>query len=132
MDEVGVEDDFHELGGHSLLLVQMAGKVRERLGKELPLAYLLPHRTVASLADAVDLGLRQPPEAASPEALGTQLRADAVLALLRGGRLAGVHFHEGLHDPLTGVQPPGLPDHLRPDRPLHRPRGARPGPLWSA
>lgn len=28
--------------------------------------------------------------------------ADAVLALLRDGGLAGVHFHEGLHDPLTG------------------------------
>ncbi|HEV7784884.1 MAG TPA: amino acid adenylation domain-containing protein, partial [Thermoanaerobaculia bacterium] len=79
LDEVGVEDDFYELGGHSLLLVQMAGKVRERLGKELSLAYLLPHRTVASLAEAVDEGLGQPLEAPSPAALGATLRADAVL-----------------------------------------------------
>ena len=28
--------------------------------------------------------------------------ADAALALLRGGELAGVRFHEDLHDPLTG------------------------------
>jgi amino acid adenylation domain-containing protein/thioester reductase-like protein len=79
VDAVGVEDDFHELGGHSLLLVQMAGKVRERLGRELPLAYLLPHRTVASLAQAVDEGLRQPPAPESPAVLEAGLRADAVL-----------------------------------------------------
>ena len=29
--------------------------------------------------------------------------ADAALALLRGGTLAGVHFHEGLLDPLAGA-----------------------------
>jgi exodeoxyribonuclease V alpha subunit len=29
--------------------------------------------------------------------------ADAALALLRGGTLAGVHFHEGLLDPLSGA-----------------------------
>ena len=79
VDEVGVEDDFHALGGHSLLLIQMAGKVRERLGPALPLAWLLPHRTVASLAQAVDEGLRQPPADVSPAALETELRADAVL-----------------------------------------------------
>ena len=79
VEEVGIEDDFHELGGHSLLLVQMAGKVRERLGKELPLAYLLPFRTVASLAQAVDSGLRQPPAAESPAVREAELRADAVL-----------------------------------------------------
>jgi surfactin family lipopeptide synthetase C len=79
VDEVGVEDDFHDLGGHSLLLVQMIGKVRERLGRELPLAYLLPHRTVASLAEAVDEGLRQPPLPESPADREAALRADAVL-----------------------------------------------------
>jgi amino acid adenylation domain-containing protein/thioester reductase-like protein len=80
VDEVGVEDDFHDLGGHSLLLVQMIGKVREQLGRELPLAYLLPHRTVASLAEAVDEGLRQPPLPETPADREAALRADAVLA----------------------------------------------------
>ena len=36
--------------------------------------------------------------------------ADAVLALLRGGELAGVRFHEDLHDPLAGAGR----DHLLP------------------
>jgi len=76
--EVGIEDDFYDVGGHSLLLVQMASRVRERLGKDLPLARLLPYRTVASLAEAVET-LHRHPAADGSAALAAELRADAVL-----------------------------------------------------
>ncbi|HYO14677.1 MAG TPA: amino acid adenylation domain-containing protein, partial [Thermoanaerobaculia bacterium] len=47
---VGVREDFFELGGHSLLAVRMTSLLESRLGRRLPLAALLRHPTVESLA----------------------------------------------------------------------------------
>lgn len=48
--QVGVHDNFFELGGHSLLAVRMFALVRERLGRDVPLASLVRFPTVATLA----------------------------------------------------------------------------------
>jgi amino acid adenylation domain-containing protein len=47
---IGVRDDFFTLGGHSLLAVQLAARLRRRLGRTVPIAALLRHSTVERLA----------------------------------------------------------------------------------
>ena len=49
-DSVGIHDDFFDIGGHSLIAVQLMARIRERFGRELPLACLFEHGTIAALA----------------------------------------------------------------------------------
>ncbi|MGJ7544984.1 amino acid adenylation domain-containing protein [Variovorax sp. LT1R16] len=49
----GVHESFFELGGTSLLMTQVATRVSQQMGIELPLADLFEHTSVAALADHV-------------------------------------------------------------------------------
>ncbi|HVR96679.1 MAG TPA: amino acid adenylation domain-containing protein [Thermoanaerobaculia bacterium] len=50
VDRVGRNDNFFELGGHSLLLVQANQRLREALGREVPVVDLFRFPTVGQLA----------------------------------------------------------------------------------
>jgi amino acid adenylation domain-containing protein len=51
---IGAGDHFLELGGHSLLAAQVAARVRERLGVELPLREVFDHPVLGELAARVE------------------------------------------------------------------------------
>jgi acyl carrier protein len=53
MDQVGLLDNFFELGGHSLMATQVASRVRESLGIDLPLRRIFEKPAVEALATAI-------------------------------------------------------------------------------
>ncbi|MDX3752858.1 non-ribosomal peptide synthetase [Streptomyces sp. AK08-02] len=71
LSRVGVDDNFFDLGGNSLLSVRLAGDLRRRTGRELPLRLVFAAQTVSVLARALETGTESgdPPD----------LRAEAVL-----------------------------------------------------
>jgi thioesterase domain-containing protein len=104
VSRVGRADDFFALGGHSLLAVRLMARVRERTGREVPLAEMFRSPTLAAFAAAV--------EGARSGAGGSPL------VTLRA---------EGTRPPLFCVHPAGgtvfryadLARHLGDDQPVH-------------
>ncbi|MBF9034654.1 amino acid adenylation domain-containing protein [Rhodobacterales bacterium HKCCE2091] len=62
--EIAMDDNFFELGGHSLLAVKLFDRVRDEMGRDLPISTLFRHQTVrdlaAELAPAGDAGGAEP------------------------------------------------------------------------
>jgi acetoacetyl-CoA synthetase len=50
---ISADDDFFELGGHSVLAMAIFARIRERFGRNLPIATLFHAPTIASLAAAM-------------------------------------------------------------------------------
>ncbi|MCP4658786.1 MAG: amino acid adenylation domain-containing protein, partial [bacterium] len=70
METVGLFDNFFDVGGHSLLLVQVRSRVRELLGRDIPLVDLFRYPTIRSLVDHLSGGrtTRKPRRAVAPSA----------------------------------------------------------------
>ncbi|HYH80464.1 MAG TPA: amino acid adenylation domain-containing protein, partial [Longimicrobium sp.] len=104
VERVGAADDFFALGGHSLLAVKLATRIRQRFGRELPLAELFRSPTLRALASRIESGAEDGP--ASP--------------------LVAIHAG-GTRPPLFCVHPAGgtvfrytdLARRLGPDQPFH-------------
>jgi acyl carrier protein len=50
LEQVGTQDNFFDLGGHSLRLLQVHLKLRQALGRDVPLFELFQYPTVSTLA----------------------------------------------------------------------------------
>ncbi|HEX2189661.1 MAG TPA: amino acid adenylation domain-containing protein, partial [Longimicrobiaceae bacterium] len=142
VERVGVHDDFFDLGGHSLAAARAVARVRERTGRDLPLAELFRGGTVERLARLLDGG-----EAPVPAAPVLRLRDGAGTPLFcvpaAGGMGAAyLRLARRLDDrPVYALQARGLAPGERPDatveemaaRHLEAVRAARPrGPYLLA
>ncbi|WP_435103796.1 amino acid adenylation domain-containing protein [Arhodomonas sp. AD133] len=56
LERVGLRDGFFELGGHSLVAVRLVMRIKNELGRELPLKLLLTGATVEEMAAALEEG----------------------------------------------------------------------------
>jgi len=54
VERVGAGDAFFALGGHSLLAMQLASRVHQQLGVELPLSDYFDHPHLADMAARID------------------------------------------------------------------------------
>jgi phthiocerol/phenolphthiocerol synthesis type-I polyketide synthase E len=52
--DIGLDEDFFELGGNSLVAVQLAVRVRETFGVNVPGVAVIEFPTVATLARRID------------------------------------------------------------------------------
>ncbi|HET6230791.1 MAG TPA: phosphopantetheine-binding protein [Longimicrobiaceae bacterium] len=51
VERVGANDNFFDLGGRSVLLVQIHERVKEAMGRDVPMVAFFKHPTVRALAD---------------------------------------------------------------------------------
>ncbi|WP_432061367.1 amino acid adenylation domain-containing protein [Streptomyces sp. S1] len=72
--QVGLDDDFFHIGGHSLMVVQLVSRIRERLGREVPISGLFQHPGLREMAVEIDTGI-------GAYAVGAALTADSETAL---------------------------------------------------
>ncbi len=70
LPNVPVTESFFDLGGHSLLLARVERRIREEMGREVPLLELFRHPTIEALAGFL-AGSQPLPRAAAPASVAT-------------------------------------------------------------
>ncbi len=76
--EVGRDQGFFELGGHSLLATQLVARLRQRLGRELPLRQVFEHATPRGLAQCLEVAAPASSPAVADEPLQAVPRTQAM------------------------------------------------------
>ncbi|MCA1566099.1 MAG: phosphopantetheine-binding protein, partial [Acidobacteria bacterium] len=51
VEKVGLHDNFFDLGGHSIRMIEVSGKLRQALNRELSVVDMLRHPTVSAMAE---------------------------------------------------------------------------------
>lgn len=98
--QLGVHDSFFEIGGNSLRATQVALRIQEAFGVQLPLRVVLEESTVAKLAAVVQRQLEQMP-VGSKEAVGRIETNDAKSILARIDQLSDEEVDKLLHKTLA-------------------------------
>lgn len=115
IDEVGPGQDFFDLGGHSLMAIQVASRLRRRLGVVVNGHLLLEHPSAASLAEHVrrvreGAGIGEVSERvvdrSSPLVIELKKGAEGVPPLFLMHPVGGTVFQ---YRPLTRGLPTGVP-----------------------
>ncbi|HSF41611.1 MAG TPA: amino acid adenylation domain-containing protein, partial [Thermoanaerobaculia bacterium] len=114
VERVGVDDNFFDLGGHSLRLVEVQTRLREALGRDVPVVELFRHPTVAALATylegkgtAADSGIERARVRASEAQQPASRSGFAVIGL--AGRFPGAadpdRFWDNLRQGVESIRP---------------------------
>ncbi len=90
IERVGIHENFFDLGGHSMLAMQLASRVREDFGIDLPIAAVFSSPTVAGLGDCLlqDRANRTVLEHAAALILSTANMSDDELEALVASEMA--------------------------------------------
>jgi amino acid adenylation domain-containing protein len=91
VERVGIHENFFDVGGHSLLAMQLASRVRDDLGADLPIAAVFGAPTIAALGQQLlqDPSTRSTVEVAARVVLQTANLSDDELENLVASGLAG-------------------------------------------
>jgi amino acid adenylation domain-containing protein len=104
-DEISAEDDWFELGGHSLLALRLFSRLHRDFDRSLPLATLISHPTVRSLAAVLDVADHEGHEDSAALVVTLAEGSLAPIFAIHGGDGATLFYRE-------------LANRL-PDRPFH-------------
>ena len=55
IEQPGVTDNFFDLGGYSMLMVQVCNRLRDQLGRNVPVLMMFQYPTIRALADALSV-----------------------------------------------------------------------------
>ncbi|MEA2564046.1 MAG: hypothetical protein QOH06_5550 [Acidobacteriota bacterium] len=96
LPEVPVTESFFDLGGHSLLLARVERRIREEMGREVPLLELFRHPTIETLAGFLTGGLTGSQPVARAAAPASAATGSGIAIVGMAGRFPGAASVEEL------------------------------------
>jgi amino acid adenylation domain-containing protein len=81
LDRIGVQESFFEAGGSSLLVARLQSRLRQAIGREVPVVELFRHPTIESLARSLEGEAPPPAEKAEAARARTDTRRESMRQL---------------------------------------------------